>query len=62
MPIINGNYYANPQYGRHIEDSKGEPSIAKELHKSRGKIERLFAESSEDSLLDMIPKIDLSKK
>jgi len=61
MPMINGKYYMNPQVGRHLEEKGGAPSIAKELDKTRSKIQKLWAEASEGSLLNMIPKIDLTK-
>ncbi len=63
MPVSKktGKFHINPQMQRHLEED-GKTSIAKEIHKSRSKIGKLFADSSEDSLLGMIPKIDLSKK
>ena len=60
MPKINGNYYMNPEVGRHLEEKSGKPSVAKELHKSKKNIKKLWAEASEGSLLEMIPKIDLA--
>jgi hypothetical protein len=56
MPKINGNYYMNPE----VEEKSGKPSVAKELHKSKKNIKKLWAEASEGSLLEMIPKIDLA--
>jgi len=52
MPIINGKYYANPAYGKHIEFGK-KPSIVRELHKEANRPKNIKIE--ETFLLDLIP-------
>lgn len=60
MPIINGKYYMNHSYGRHVEGLDGKPtSLAWEIHKLRGKLKQMFADQGE-TLLDLLPKADLT--
>jgi hypothetical protein len=51
MPIINGNYYANPAYGKHIEFGT-KPSIARELKKEKNQPKNIKVEGQ--FLLDLI--------
>lgn len=59
MPVINGNYYMNPAYGRHIELGK-QPSLARELKKEANQPRNIPAD--EEHLLDLIPRKDEKKK
>jgi hypothetical protein len=52
MPIINGKYYANPAYGKHIEFGT-KPSIARELKKEKNQPKNIKVEGQ--FLLDLIP-------
>ena len=52
MPMINGRYYANPAYGRHIEFGT-KPSIARELKKEKHQPKNIKVKGT--FLLDLIP-------
>ena len=61
MPVINGKYYANPQYGRHVEEKSGKPSIAKELKKSKNQPSNVEVDPTLSPLFSSIPKRDSDK-
>jgi hypothetical protein len=52
MPIINGKYYANPAYGKHIEFAT-KPRIARELNKEKNRPKNVNVKGT--FLLDLIP-------
>jgi hypothetical protein len=52
VPIINGNYYANPAYGKHVE-SGDKTSIAKEIKNEKNQPKNIKLDGN--SLLDLIP-------